>query len=133
MSLVEDLIERYVRAWNDPDAERRTCELEALYTDEGCIVTQSDLFEGIDAVIGHVGDVFDGFIGSGTNVFRSGGAVGHHHCVLFRWELVERADGQLADAGMNTFLLAQDGRIVGDYQFVLGVDSSTGSMVQTEP
>jgi hypothetical protein len=96
-------------------------------------VTQSDLFEGIEAVIGHVRGVFNEFIAPGRYVFRSGGAVCHHHCVLFRWELVERADGQLADAGMNAFLLSPEGRIVGDYQFALGVDSSIGSMAQTGP
>ena len=129
---LEDLIERYVRAWNDPDTERRTRVLETLYTDDGSVVTQSNLFEGLEAVIGHIDDVFDEFIGSGRYVFRSGGVVGHHHCVLFRWELVERDNGQLADAGMNTLLLSPQGRIAGDYQFVLGIDSSIGSMAESE-
>ena len=46
---LEDLIERYVRAGNDPDTERRTRVLETLYTDDGSVVTQSNLFEGLEA------------------------------------------------------------------------------------
>jgi hypothetical protein len=125
-----DLDERYVLAWNEADPEVRRVELEALYSDRGCIVTQSSESNGIDEVIAHVGHVFEQFIGTGRYVFRSGGSVRHHQCVLFRWEMVDAASGELADAGMNLFLLTADGRVEDDYQFALGIDSSIGSSVR---
>ncbi len=120
-----DLTERYVDAWNDPDPVHRRSELASIYAGDGRIVTQGGVFAGIDALTEHVGHVYDEFIAPGRYRFAGGGAVGHHCCVLFRWELREAARGNLADAGMNLFLLSATGLIEGDYQFVLGVNSSS--------
>jgi len=122
-----DLIRRYVDGWNDPDPARRRGGLAAVYAGDGRIVTRGGVFAGIDAVAQHVGQVHDQFAAPGRYRFASGGAVGHHDCVLFRWEMREAASGQLADAGLNLFLLSAAGLIAGDYQFALGVDSSIGS------
>jgi hypothetical protein len=124
---LQDLIPRYVDAWNDPDPVHRRAELASVYAGDGRIVTQGGVCAGIDAVAEHVARVHDQFIALGRYRFASGGAVGHHDCILFRWEMREAASGELADAGMNLFLLSAGGLIVGDYQFALGVDSSIGS------
>lgn len=124
---LQNLIPRYVDAWNDPDPIHRRAELASLYAGNGSIVTESGVFAGIDAVAQHVGEVYDQFIALGRYRFSSSGAAGHHDCILFRWEMREAASGELADAGINLFLLSAAGFIVGDYQFVLGVDSSIGS------
>lgn len=46
--------------------------------------------------------------------------------MLFRWEVIDEEIGDLADAGMNLLLLAADGRIERDHQFVLGITCSLG-------
>jgi ketosteroid isomerase-like protein len=125
---LNNLIERYVRAWNENDVQRRARALAEIYAEDAILVMQSAVFEGIEAVVAHIAGVFDEFLAHGRFVFRSGGFNGHHDCVLFRWEMAESADGTLADAGMNTFVLDEDGRIRWDYQFALGTDSSIGSM-----
>lgn len=123
-----DLVDRYVQAWNEPDAGQRRLALAALYSLDGSVTTQSDTHEGIEAIAAHITDVYDQFIGSGRFRFQGGGAISHHGCVLFRWEMVDNDSGALADAGMNLFLLEIGGRIRGDYQFVLGVESSIGDL-----
>lgn len=123
-----DLVDRYVQAWNEPDTEQRRLALATLYSLDGSVTTQSDTHEGIEAIAGHIADVYNQFIGSGRFRFRSGGALSHHGCILFRWEMVDNNSGALADAGMNLFLLEVDGQIRGDYQFVLGVESSIGHL-----
>ena len=125
---LNDLIGHYVRAWNESDAQRRAQVLAEIYAQDATIVMQRAVFKGIEAVVNHIAGVFDEFLAPGRFVFRSGGFSGHHDCVLFRWEMAERTDDSLADAGMNTFVLDEDGRIRYDYQFVLGTDSSIGSM-----
>lgn len=129
---VQDLIPRYVAAWNDPDPVRRRAELASLYTADGSIVMARGVFAGIDAVARHVGEVHEEFIAASGYRFASGGAVGHHDCILFRWEMREAAGG-LADAGLNLFVLSAAGLIAGDYQFALGVDSSIGSAASATP
>jgi hypothetical protein len=124
---LQELIPRYVDAWNDPDPIRRSTELASLYADDGRIVMRTGVFAGIDAVIGHVTEVSGRFIAPGRHRFAAGGAAAHHDCVLFRWELRDAASSELADAGMNLFLLSPGGRIADDYQFTLGADSSIGS------
>lgn len=120
------LIRRYVEAWNEPGPARRRAGLASLYEGDGQIVTQNGVFAGIEAIAAHVAQVYEGFIASGRYRFASGGAVGHHDCVLFRWEMREPGTGELADAGMNLFLISAAGLIAGDYQFVLGAGSSIG-------
>lgn len=130
----QDLVSRYVDAWNDPDPLYRRAELSSLYTEDGSIVTaQSGAFVGIDAVVDHVGAVFDQFIGPGQYRFATGGAMRHHHGALFRWEMRDTVSDELADAGINFFHLSPEGRIVADFQFTLGVDSSIGSNPQLVP
>jgi hypothetical protein len=129
----QELISRYVGAWNDPDLVRRRAELASVYAVDASIVTAGGVFAGIDAVAQHVGEVYEEFIAPGRYRFSSGGSVCHHDCILFRWEMREGAGGELADAGMNLFLLSAAGLIVGDYQFVLGVESSIGSAGSVAP
>lgn len=124
---LQELIPRYVDAWNDPDPAHRRTALASVYADDGRIVMRTGVFAGIDAVIGHIAEVFCQFIAPGRYRFATGGAVAHHDSVLFRWELRDAASGELADAGMNLFLLSPEGRIANDYQFTLGADSSIGS------
>jgi hypothetical protein len=116
------------------DPVHRHTELTSLYREDGSIVTaQGGAFAGIAAVVGHVGEVFDQFITTGRCRFATGGAVSHHDGALFRWEMRDTGTGELADAGMYFFRLSPEGRIVDDYQFTLGVDSSIGSHPQVVP
>ncbi len=108
----QELIPRYVDAWNDPDPAHRRIALASLYADDGQIVMRTGVFAGIDAVIEHVTEVFGQFIAPGRYRFATGGAAAHHDCVLFHWELRDAASGELADGGMNLFLLSPDGRIM---------------------
>jgi hypothetical protein len=124
---LQELIPRYVDAWNDPDPAHRRIALASLYADDGRIVMRTGVFAGIDAVIEHVTEVFGQFIAPGRYRFATGGAAAHHDCVLFHWELRDAASGELADGGMNLFLLSPEGRIADDYQFAMGANSSIGS------
>jgi len=119
---------RYVQAWNEPDPRQRRAFLSSLYAPDGYLVTQSKELQGIETIIGHVAEVNSEFIATRRYEFRCGGAMAHHDCVLFRWEMVDAQSSELADAGMNLLLLDADGRIQRDLQFVLGTDSSIGHL-----
>lgn len=124
---INDQVNRYADVWNEPDPHRRREELETLYTESACLLTRNSVSTGFEPVVAHIAAVYDEYIGPGRYRFQCGGVVAHHNCVLFRWEMVDAASRELADAGMATFLFSPDGRIEADYQFATGVDSSIGS------
>ena len=85
MSDYPTLAERYIAAWNEPDADARRRAVAELWTDDGRYVdplVEVAGTEGIAAAIGAVQGQFPGF------VFRLAGPVdGHHEQLRFSWEL----------------------------------------------
>lgn len=58
-------------------------------------------------------------IAPGLNVFRHAGNIEAHHNVLrFNWHMARKADGHSVAIGFEFFVLADDGRIAADYQFI---------------
>ena len=110
------LLDRYVGAWNEADAERRRAAVGRLYAHRGRIVTPSVEVNGREAILEHIGEVFAEFIGSSEHRFRRTASTGHHRSLLLRWEMA--AGGrQVAGSGLNVLLLGPDGRIEADHQF----------------
>jgi hypothetical protein len=85
MSDYTTLAERYIAAWNEPDADARRRAVTELWTDDGRYVdplVEAAGPEVIAATIGAVQAQFPGF------VFRLAGPVdGHHEQLRFSWEL----------------------------------------------
>jgi hypothetical protein len=85
MSDYTTLAERYIAAWNEPDADARRRAVAELWTDDGRYVdplVEVAGTDGIAATIGAVQQQFPGF------VFRLAGPVdGHHEQLRFSWEL----------------------------------------------
>lgn len=52
---VQELVPRYVDAWNDPDPASRRSELASLYREDGRIVMRTGVYDGIDYRIGEAG------------------------------------------------------------------------------
>jgi hypothetical protein len=67
-----------------------------------------------------VGRAYEEFIADGDNTFRAqgdGSRIGD--VVKFRWEMATTA-GEVAGVGLEFVVLAPDGRIQADYQFIEG-------------
>jgi hypothetical protein len=173
MSL-EDLIQRYVALWNEPDPDRRRAAIRELWTAEAVHVLQppADLrataaaigfdrpvleARGHEALERRVARAHDEFVAPGTFTFRyRGDGERLHNVVKFRWEMVSTAGhdaaagsigrddnacagptaadvagptaadvagptaANVAGIGLEVLLLAPDGRIAADYQFIEG-------------
>ena len=85
MSDRSELIDTYIAAWNETDAERRRALIAAAWAKGAHYldpVLQGEGHDGIDAMIAQVQARFPG------HRFRRTGAVdAHHDCVRFTWEL----------------------------------------------
>ncbi|MFI6395745.1 nuclear transport factor 2 family protein [Nonomuraea sp. NPDC050547] len=110
---MENLVERYVAAWNETDADARAKAVadvwaeDGVYTDPLAAVTGH---EAIAAVIAGAQGMFPGMVFTPGEVFET-----HHNVARFTWHL-GAPGGEPIAVGFDVAELAEDGRI----QRVLG-------------
>jgi hypothetical protein len=121
--------------WNEPSAEARRASVRELWVEDGVHILQppeeavkiagrpgiglSAIFQarGHDELTARVDSAHETFVATGQMSFRLRGEVVQlHDMVRFGWEGV--SDGEVVAGGSNVLLLAADGRIRADYQFV---------------
>ena len=132
----EQLAERYVALWSQPDPERRRRLISELWTDGGSQILQppQEMREiaaspglGMAAVLevqGHpelearARASYEHWVGTEGLSFRRRDDVDRlHDVVKFRWEAISQ-DGQVTAVGLVFVILAADGRIQRDYVFI---------------
>jgi hypothetical protein len=134
----QDLADRYVAVWSEPDVERRRAAVRELWSPDAIHVLappteMRQAAEGLGfgrlvlearghaALETRVTRAYEEFVAPGDFVFqRRGDADRLHDVVKFRWEMVPRAGGHAAGVGLEILMLGADGRIVSDYQFIEG-------------
>jgi hypothetical protein len=130
----QELANRYVAAWNEADAARRRNAVLELWTEDGLHVLQppqavrdaaSDLnmtaifqARGHAELLARVGRAYEKFVASGQFSFRArSNAVRVGDVVKFNWEMVS-SKGEVTAVGLEFVVLAADGRIRLDHQFI---------------
>lgn len=105
MTNLTDLIDRYIAAWNETDAERRRALIAQTWTEAGSYVDpmlQGDGRAGIDAMVQGVQERFPG------HRFRRTSAVdAHHDRVRFTWALEPEGGPAVVD-GTDFGIVAGD-------------------------
>jgi hypothetical protein len=135
MENTTQLIDRYVRMWNEPDVEARRGAIADVWARHGRQVVQppTEIIDTARAlgfpsptleVAGHddlefrVTRAYEEFVVGGQHVFRvrpHGARLGD--VVLFGWDMVDQ-DGNVVGGGTEVLVLDHDDRIVTDYQFI---------------
>jgi hypothetical protein len=136
MSDVNELADHYVALWNESDPDRRRAIVAELFTEDGAHILQppAEVREiaarpgiGLEARLearGHAAlemratSAYEEFIAPGEFSFRKReDAELLADVVKFRWEMVSTS-GEVAGIGLEFLVLAPDGRIRTDYQFI---------------
>ena len=133
MTNPNELADRYVAIWNEPDPERRRAAVKELWSEGGVQVlnppqevresaatlAMSPIFEsrGHRELEARVTRAFEQF-GEKYEFRRSGEAGRLQDVLTFRWEAILRDSGEPDGAGRHVFMLDPDGRIRLDYLFV---------------
>jgi hypothetical protein len=112
------LIERYVAQWHEADAAERRRRIEELWTPDAANFTKSFEVRGHHALEARVRASYEKWVRDGGCVFRPRCADWHHGAVRFVWDMAARGDGKVVSVGVEFLLLADDGRIREDYQFI---------------
>jgi hypothetical protein len=133
----EQLADRYLALWNEPDADRRGRMIAELWTEDGRHFLQppqeirgiaaqpgvglTAILEarGYEEIEARVASAYDHWVRSEGLSFRGrDDAERLGDVVKFQWEAVAK-DGELFGVGLNFLVLAADGRIERDYTFVV--------------
>ncbi|WP_327580754.1 nuclear transport factor 2 family protein [Nonomuraea sp. NBC_00507] len=102
------LVDRYIAAWNETDADARTKAVAELWTEDATYTDPlADMagHAGIAAVIEGAQGMFPGLVFSAGHVFEA-----HHNIARFTWHLGP-AGGEPVAVGFDVVELAADGRI----------------------
>lgn len=134
----QDLVDRYVAVWSEPDPGRRRSAIAELWSEDGVHVLQPPQeirqaaaalgitanFEarGHNALEARVTRSYEEFVAPGEFTFRArDNAARLHDVVKFNWEMVPTGGGEPAGVGLEILeilVLDRDGRIRIDYQFI---------------
>jgi SnoaL-like domain len=108
MTHVNELVMRYVAAWNERDAKRRRELVAQTWTEDGIYVDahrQGAGHDGIDAMLAKVQERFAGY-----RVGLISGIEAHNDYVRFSWEAGGTAEAPLYLAGTDFVVRGKDGR-----------------------
>lgn len=132
-----ELAQRYVAVWNEPDQDARRTAVRELWAEDGAHVLRppeevvgrarglglAATFEahGHEQLELRVRLAYEEFVAPGEFTFRGhDDATRLRDVVLFSWTMVSTRDGAVAGAGTEVLVLGTDGRIRADYQFIRG-------------
>jgi len=126
---MQEIIERYIAAWNETDPERRRGLVDSLWAADGSYtdpLADAHGREEIDGLIGAVQQQFPGL------VFRLGGPVdANHNQARFTWHLGPDG-GEPIVIGFDVAVLDADGQIRSVHGF-LDKGPAAGGWRGTEP
>jgi len=111
-------VDRYLSMWNEADPARRRRLIEELWVPDCANFMQSREVRGHDALEERVRLSWEKWGRDAKCLFRLRRHDGHHGALRVTWEMVDGGDGRLRSVGTEILLLAGDGRIREDYQFI---------------
>jgi len=105
---MQEIIERYIAAWNETDAAARHSLVASLWAADGSYTDPLADVRGPDAIAGLIGAAQQQFSGL---VFTLGGPVdANHNQARFTWHLGP-AGGEPVVIGFDVMVLSGDGQI----------------------
>jgi hypothetical protein len=112
---MQEIIERYLEAWNETDAAARLALVESVWAADGSYTDPLADVHGPDAIAGLIGAAQQQFPGL---VFTLGGPVdGHHNQARFTWHLGP-AGGEPIVVGFDVVVLDSAGQIASVHGFL---------------
>ena len=115
---VDRLIDRYVAQWHEPDDAARRRLIEEIWAPDAANFTKTFDVRGHAALAERVRATYEKWVRDAGCVFRPRHADRHHDAVRFVWDMFSSREDRVVSVGVEFLLLAPDGRVQADYQFV---------------
>jgi len=113
---VNDIVVRYLAAWNEQDPKRRRDLIAATWTEDGTYVDRVRDGHGHELIDGMIAKAQGHFPGYRLNL--ASGIEAHHDYVRFSWVAGGTADAPLYIKGTDFAVIADDGRFKSVIGFV---------------
>jgi hypothetical protein len=112
---INDIAERYLAVWSEPDAEARREAIAGLWSEDAVEFVEEAEFRGLAELEPRIAEAYHLFVENGTfTVGSANDVIGHHDVISFTIQLTPPG-GDVAWAARVILLLAEDGRIKRDY------------------
>jgi hypothetical protein len=112
------LADRYVAVWNERDEGSRRTAIAALWVPEGQHYVQGQEVRGHDALEKRIRGSHEKNVRDNGNRFRAArNARRLHDVITFHWEMLPADSETVSVRGLEFLVIADDGRILADYQF----------------
>ncbi len=119
MSHAEDLAQRYIHIWNETDPAGRRAQIAGLWIENGTHYVRTREVRGHAELETRVSTSHQTNVAERHYRFELAGGVEQlRDMVKFNWRMVPDGGGAIAATGLIVLLLADDGRIRIDYQFI---------------
>jgi hypothetical protein len=119
MADAEDLAKRYIHIWNETDPTARRAQVAALWIENGTHYVRAREVHGHADLEVRVATSHQTNVVERNYRFEVDGRVEQlRDLIKFKWRMIPQGGGAIAATGSIVTLLADDGRIRIDYQFV---------------
>jgi hypothetical protein len=109
MTDITTIVNGYIAAWNEPEADRRRSIVADTFADDASYVDPLMTGEGIDGIAAMIGAAQEQY--PGHRFALAAGPDAHHDRVRFAWQMVGADDGAPVAAGVDFATVAGDGRL----------------------
>jgi hypothetical protein len=119
MSNAEAIAQRYIHIWNETDPAARRAQVAALWIEDATHYVRLREVRGHADLETRVATSHQANVAERNYKFELGDGLEQlRDMIKFNWRMVPGGGGAVAATGLIVLLLAQDGRVRIDYQFI---------------
>jgi hypothetical protein len=122
MTNINTIVDGYIAAWNERDADSRRAIVAEAFADDATYVDPLMAGEGTDGISAMIGGAQEQFPGHRFELSAEPDA--HHDRVRFAWTLLGADNGTPVAAGVDFATVADDGRLRAVTGFLEPVEAS---------
>jgi hypothetical protein len=117
----QKIAECYTAVWNEANTEPRRAAIERLWRADGHHFVNATHVQGFDALEQRVRSAHEKNVRDAGNRFRLAERARQLPGVItFKWQMVKPASDEVLATGLEFLEVDNDGRIVRDWQFIVG-------------
>jgi hypothetical protein len=111
-----ELADRYLTMWNEPDPMIRSRQIVDLWADDAVLISDKSVSKGRAAIEARATGIRNAHAREGLRFLSANSTQAHHGLIKLSWKLTDRDDATMA-GWTDLIILDEGGRIQFDYQF----------------